>query len=384
MDQPQDSEERLTRREMLRRCLWGAAGLCLGARLPGLLTDPAWAAGLPAGWRESEYYEQLPGNQIRCHICPRECLVNDRQRGNCGNKQNLGGRYYTLVYGEVAALNADPIEKKPFFHFLPGTRALSLGTAGCNFHCKHCQNWEISQRQPEQVRATHAPPEVLVRLARRRGCQSLAYTYNEPTTFLTFMRDTARLGREAGLRSVMVSNGYIQRAPLLDAARYLEAIKVDLKSGTNSFYKQYCDGALKPVQETIKRVHALGKWLEVVYLVVPGLNDSPSVIAQACDWLLRAAGPDTPLHFTRFQPMYRLTNLPATPYETLVRCHRQARAAGMHFVYVGNVPEDTYQHTYCPQCQRIVVKRVGYQIAALDLKAGKCAFCGRKIPGIWA
>ena len=383
---PEDGK--MTRREMLKRCLVAGAGLCLGGKL---VTDwlghrpAAEAAGLlPQGWHESDYYDKLSGSRVRCNICPRQCVVNDRERGHCGTKQNIGGRYYTLIYGQVAALNIDPIEKKPFFHFLPGTAALSLGTAGCNLHCRDCQNWEISQRRPEQVRSAHYSPELLVNLARRRRCTSLAYTYNEPTIFFTFMRDTARLGRSRGLRSVMVSNGYMRREPLLELTRVLDAIKIDLKSGTNDFYKKYCDAALAPVQATIKRVHSVGKWLEVVYLVVPGLNDSRDTIARACDWLLKAAGPETPLHFSRFYPEYKLKNLPATPFDTLARCYQQACQAGLHYVYVGNVPQQQYQQTYCPQCRKVVIERDGFRVTGLNLAGGKCRFCARKIPGVWA
>jgi pyruvate formate lyase activating enzyme len=225
---------------------------------------------------------------------------------------------------------------------------------------------------------------MLANMGRRYRATSLAYTYNEPTVFLTFMRDVARAGRRQGLRSVMVSNGYLNREPLLLVAPYLDAIKIDLKSGTEAFYRQYCEGALEPVQQTIKRVRGLGKWLEVVYLVVPGLNDSKDTIARGCDWLLRAAGPDTPLHFTRFHPEYKLKSLPATPVETLVRCHGQARLAGLRYVYVGNVPDDSYQHTYCPKCRKVVIERRGFQVARLALSGGKCKFCGQGLAGVWA
>lgn len=375
----------MTRREMLRDCLLAGAGLAIEASLGGCgARNRGGKTGVPRGWHEVSHYEKLPGNRVRCGICWRACEVGPGERGQCGNKENRDGVYYSLVYGQVAALNVDPIEKKPFFHFLPGTAALSFGTAGCNMHCRNCQNWEISQRTPEQVHSLPYSPEALVSMARKQSCASLAYTYNEPTVFYDFMRDTARLAREHGLRSVMVSNGTLRRQPMLELAPVLDAVKVDVKSGTNDFYKQYCDGVLAPVQETIKRVHGLGKWLEVVFLVIPGLTDGRDNIAQACDWLLSAAGPDTPLHFSRFHPEYRLKDIPATPYETLARCHEQARQAGLKYVYVGNVAEDEYQQTRCPGCGRTVIGRSGFEITAIHLDDGRCSYCHQPIPGVWA
>lgn len=374
----------MTRREMLRDCLLAGAGLAVEAGLGGCgVLQRRADSHVPRGWREVSHYEKLPGNRVRCGICWRACVVGDGQRGQCGNKQNHRGVYYSLVYGQVAALNIDPIEKKPLFHFLPGTAALSFGTAGCNMHCRNCQNWEISQRQPEQVRSLPYRPEALANLARQRDCASLAYTYNEPTVFYDFMRDTARLARTQGVRSVIVSNGTLQRGPWLELAPLLDAVKIDLKSSTDGFYKQYCDGALAPVQESIRLVHSLGKWLEIVFLVIPGLTDGKDHIARACDWLLAAAGPDTPLHFSRFHPEYKLKDIPATPYETLARCHEQARRAGLNYVYVGNVAETEYQQTHCPRCRKVVIGRAGFEVTALHVEAGHCAFCGATIPGVW-
>jgi len=375
----------MDRREMLKRCLGlGAAAALGGGALWALLGRQGKAeADLPRGWHEVAFYDKLSKSRVQCKICPKECVVGDGERGYCGSKENRGGRYYTLVYGQVAAVNVDPIEKKPFFHVLPGSTAFSIGTAGCNFDCRTCQNWEISQRRPEQVKAIYLPPDTVAAKAKQYQCRSIAYTYTEPSTFYTYMRDTAKAGQAAGVRSVMVSNGYLNREPMVEVAKYLDAIKVDFKAYSDDYYQRYCDGTLAPVLETIKRVKALGKWLEVVWLVVPGLTDSPDKLKAGCEWLVKAVGPDVPLHFSRFYPQYRLKNLPATPYETLERCHGIAKKAGLHYVYVGNVEQAEHQQTYCPACRKVVIRRSGYEIGLVALRSGKCKYCGHAIPGVW-
>ena len=383
----------LTRRDLLKATSALAAGLFVGPSLlagcragrsaTGAEAEAAPEEELPG--HRCEFFEQLPGKKIKCKTCPRECVVGDRERGFCGSRENRGGVYYTLVYGRAAALNLDPIEKKPLFHFLPGSGALSIGTAGCNMDCKDCQNWELSQRRPEQVqRNADLPPEKLAALAQRNGAPVLAYTYTEPVTFYEYMHDAAKVGRARGLKSVMISNGYIQAEPMKQVCQVLDAVKVDLKSFRPDFYVKYCRGTLPPVLETIKLVHKLGKWLELVYLVVPTLNDKSSEIAEMCRWIKKTIGPDVPLHFSRFSPEYQLKNLPPTPYETLERARRVARQEGLHYVYLGNVPGEEVASTVCPKCKRTIVRRNGFQVLSLDIAGGKCKFCGQKIPGVWA
>ncbi|MCD6360302.1 MAG: AmmeMemoRadiSam system radical SAM enzyme, partial [Armatimonadetes bacterium] len=308
------------------------------------------------------------------------------QRGVCGVRENRGGTYYTLVYGWAAALNIDPIEKKPLFHYLPGSKAFSIGTAGCNLSCKDCQNWQISQVAPEEItNPVSLPPATAAAQAVSYGAKVLAYTYNEPTIFYEYMYDTARAGRERGLRSVMISSGFINREPLLQLAPHLDAIKIDLKGFDEQFYLQYCGGSLEPVKQTIKRVKALGKWLEIVCLIVPTINDDTDSVRRMSEWILRAVGDEVPVHFTRFMPAYRLKHLPPTPIPTLERCWKTAREAGLKYVYIGNAPGHDAENTVCAGCGKVVIRRYGYQILEMHVKPnGACRFCGTKIPGVWA
>ena len=377
---------KMTRRELLKTTAAASAAVGLGAvggaALDAVCPTAAHAAS-PLRMKEAMFYDKLSGKRVQCKICPKQCKVGDRERGFCGSRENRNGTYYTLVYGSAAALNIDPIEKKPLFHFLPGARAFSLGTAGCNFDCKDCQNWELSQARPEQVDSHKLPPSKVIQLARQYHCQVIAYTYTEPVTFYEYMHDTAMMGRGEGLRSVMISNGYINRDPMVKVAQYLDAVKVDWKGVTEEFYKKYCLGTLQPVIDTISRVKKLGKWLEIVYLVVPTLNDSPKDIRMMAKWTKKYIGADTPVHFSRFIPHYQLKNLPPTPNSTLERCHDIAREQGLNFVYLGNVPGHKYESTYCPKCGAVVVKRWGFEIKHNKLKDGKCPKCGRTIPGVW-
>lgn len=372
---------------MIRLALGG--GLALGglaAGLSGCGRELASADGASSGRREAMFYQKLAGGAVRCSLCPRGCTVGNGRRGECGVRENVGGTYYTLVYGTAAALNVDPIEKKPLFHFLPTARAFSVGTAGCNLHCKDCQNWEISQVRPEQIDNPIAlSPQEIVTKAPQYGAQVVAFTYNEPVIFYEYMRDTAQRARAAGLRPVMISNGYINREPMLQLAPHLSAVKIDLKGFTEEFYQQYCSGTLEPVKQTIRRVHSLGKWLEIVYLVVPTLNDDLDMIREMSDWLLRAVGPNVPLHFSRFHPAYQLTRLPSTPISTLEACRNAARGRGLKYVYVGNVPGHNAENTFCASCGQLVIRRYGFQVTENHVKPnGACRFCGKTIPGVWS
>ncbi|MCX7973548.1 MAG: AmmeMemoRadiSam system radical SAM enzyme [Candidatus Aminicenantes bacterium] len=333
---------------------------------------------------EARYYEKLPDREIRCLLCPRYCHLGDKERGYCGVRENEGGTYYTLVYGKVCALNVDPIEKKPFFHFYPGTQAFSLATVGCNVNCKFCQNWQISQVRPEQVEAFDLPPEAVGLAAKNNNCLSIAYTYTEPVVFFEYMVDSALASKNYGIKNVVVTGGHINLKPLEELIKVVDAIKVDLKSFSESFYKEYVRGELKPVLEAIKLIHQRKKWLEIVYLVIPTLNDQELMIRQLCRWLLKETGPDVPLHFSRFHPMYLLKNLPPTPISTLEKLHSIAKEEGLRYVYIGNVPGHKAESTYCPFCGQMIIERVGYQIGRMELRQGRCRFCHSTIPGIWS
>ena len=360
---------------MDRRVFLQALALpCLGAR----------AAEADARFTiEARFYEKLPYKKIKCKLCPRECVIDDRERGYCGVRENRGGTYYSLVYSRVCAAHVDPIEKKPLFHFLPGSMAFSVATAGCNVNCKMCQNWDISQVRPEQVNSTFIPPKDLAALSRRNQCPSIAYTYSEPVVFCEYVLDSAEAGRAAGVKSVVISGGYIQEEPLKQLCRRVDAIKIDVKAFSEKFYKEIVNGELKAVLNALVAIRKSGVWNEVVYLVVPTLNDSDEEFRGLARWIKAELGPDVPLHFSQFHPEYLLKNLPVTPVPTLERAKAICDAEGLHYVYIGNVPGHPAESTWCPKCRRVVVERAGFTVRALHLDKGKCRFCQQTIPGIW-
>jgi pyruvate formate lyase activating enzyme len=333
--------------------------------------------------REARFYEKQPYKKIKCTLCPRECVIDDRERGYCGVRENRGGTYYTLVHSRVCSAHIDPIEKKPFFHYLPGALAFSVATAGCNVNCKMCQNWEISQARPELVRSTYLPPKALADAARENRCPTIAYTYSEPVVFLEYVLDAAEAGHAAGVRSVVVSGGYIQEKPLVELCRRVDAIKVDLKAFSDSFYKEVVNGELKYVLNTLVALRKQKAWNEIVYLVIPTLNDSDQEFKGLARWVKSELGPDVPLHFSRYHPEYLLKNIPPTPLPTLERARAICDAEGLHYVYIGNVPGHPAENTYCPKCRRIVVERTGFLVNAIHIKKGACEYCKEPIPGVW-
>ncbi len=333
---------------------------------------------------EARYYKKHPDSEIECTLCPRFCKLGDKERGYCGVRENIGGTYYTLVYGKACSIAVDPIEKKPLFHYLPKSSALSIATAGCNVNCKFCQNWEISQVRPEQVQNYDLPPLAVVETAQKYRCPVIAYTYTEPVIFYEYMYDTSLEARKKGVKSVVITGGHINPEPIEDLTKVVDAIKVDLKAFSQDFYTNYVRGKLQPVLEAIKIVHKSSVWLELVYLVIPTLNDSPDEIRKMCQWIMKEIGPDVPLHFSRFVPKYLIKNLPPTPVSTLEKVQKIALEEGIHYVYIGNVPGHPAESTYCPNCKKIVIKRIGYQINEIELKGGKCKYCNNPIPGIWS
>lgn len=332
---------------------------------------------------EARYYEKLPHRKIKCVLCPRECVIDDQERGYCGVRENRGGVYYTLVHSRPCTAHVDPIEKKPLFHFLPATTAFSIATVGCNVECKFCQNWQISQVRPEQVDNFEMPPEMVAQYAKESNSQSIAYTYTEPVIFCEYMYDCAVAGHELGVKSVMISNGYIEEQPMKDLCGVLDAVKVDLKAFTEKFYRDLVAGELKPVLDRLILLKKMEMWTEIVYLIIPTHNDDRNELKQLCKWIINELGPDVPIHFTRFYPQYRLKNLPPTSVSTLEMAREIALEAGIHFCYVGNVPQHPGENTYCPNCNQIVIKRSGYFILANNLINGKCKNCKHQIPGVW-
>lgn len=334
-------------------------------------------------WSIEAFHYASDGKNVQCQVCPNRCFLSPGDRSICRSKVNIDGKLYSLVYGNPCALHIDPIEKKPLFHFYPGSRIFSIAAAGCNFRCLNCQNWEISQRKPEEVHFSELFPGDVVREAKRRKTPSLAYTYSEAITFYEYMYDTARLAKEAGLKNVFVSNGYINKDPLLRLSKYLDAANIDFKSFDDRIYESLNGGTLQPVLDTFKTLHREGVWFEIATLVVPTYVDDPEMIKKMCGWILDELGPDYPLHFLRFFPQYKLTRLPPTPIPTLEQFRNLALKEGLHYVYVGNIPGHEGCHTYCHNCGKILIERRGYLLSQLNIENARCKFCNASIPGRW-
>jgi pyruvate formate lyase activating enzyme len=329
---------------------------------------------------ESHPHEQAV---VRCQLCAQSCTISPGERGRCRARMNVDGQLRSLVYGHPATVHVDPIEKKPFYHFLPGSSAFSLATAGCPLHCRFCQNWELSQARPEDFGGEFTPPGAIVEATERDGVPVIAFTYNEPTVFTEYLTDIARAARKRGICSVLVSCGFMQEAPLAEMCDVLDAIKIDLKGFSEDFYRKVCSAELGPVLRSIKQVAGSGTHLEIVNLVVPTLNDSEYLLTELVKWVVGELGPDVPVHFTRFHPDYKLLNLPPTPVDTLERAYDIARTKGMHYPYVGNVPGHEGNNTYCPGCGRIVIRRTGFFVRENDVTDGRCPQCGERIAGVW-
>ncbi|OPZ90708.1 MAG: Benzylsuccinate synthase activating enzyme [candidate division TA06 bacterium ADurb.Bin417] len=338
----------------------------------------------PAAGAAARHYQARPENQVQCRLCPRECLIPAGGSGYCTVRRNENGRLRSLVYGQACSLNLDPVEKKPLYHFLPGTQTLSMAAIGCNLRCSFCQNYSISMARPGEVESLPLRPERLAALAREKSAPSISYTYSEPTAYYEYLYDSAALARKAGIRNVWVTCGYINPEPLEELCGVLDAANVDLKGFSDGVYRRVAGAKLAPVLATLATLKRKGVWLEVGYLVIPTLNDGPKELADFCAWTVKNLGPETPVHFLRFFPRYQMTNLPATPVATLERACQAARAAGSQFVYIGNVPGHRANHTYCPGCETLLIERKGYFIQQNHLKNGRCPKCGRKIPGVWS
>ena len=320
---------------------------------------------------------------IKCLLCAQGCLIAEGERGRCRARIHVDGELRTLVYGRPITIHVDPIEKKPFYHFLPGSLAYSLATSGCPLRCKFCQNWEISQASPEDYSRPLVKPAAIVDAASAKAAPVIAFTYNEPTVFTEYLTDIARNARTRGVRTVLVSCGFMNEAPLAEMCDVLDAIKVDLKGFSSDFYQKVSSAELAPVLRSIKQVSRSGKHLEIVNLVVPTLNDSDRMLDELAKWILNEIGPDVPVHFTRFHPDYQLRNLPPTPIATLERARAMAMDKGIHYAFVGNVPGHAGNNTYCPACRRPVITRRAFFIDEMHVKGGRCEYCEEKIAGVW-
>jgi pyruvate formate lyase activating enzyme len=362
----------------------GACALALlGLPLP---LRPAGAQELRSGFsvpHPALYFQPIAKGLIECRLCPRKCEVKDGERGDCLVRENRGGKYVTLAYANPCAVHLDPIEKKPFFHVLPGTLSFSIATAGCNLHCKFCQNWEISQNRPEKTFNYHLPPDQVVAKAQEGLCPSIAYTYVEPIIFYEYMLDTARLARKAGLLNTCHSAGYINSEPLQPLAEVLDAACIDLKSFDPQFYRDLVGGELAPVLRTLQTLRQHGVHVEIVNLVIPQHNDQAKTIGDMCAWIRDELGPLTPMHFSRFYPLYKMQNHYPTPVSVLEQAREIALKKGLKYVYLGNIPAHKAENTFCHHCGKMIIQRTGYRIGEVKMKDGKCGYCGTKIPGIW-
>jgi len=321
---------------------------------------------------------------IKCLLCAQACLIAPGERGGCRARFNDRGTLRSLVYGRPISIHTDPIEKKPFYHFLPGSAAYSLATSGCPLHCRFCQNWEISQIRPEDYEVAYTPPEQIVNAASTERAPIIAFTYNEPTVFIEYLTDIARCARDKGQRCVLISCGFMNEAPLQELCSVLDAIKIDLKGFSPDFYRKVCSAELAPVLRSIKQVSRSGVHLEIVNLVVPTLNDSDEMLNGLTDWIAGELGPDVPVHFTRFHPDYQLLNLPPTPVATLEKARDMALKKGIHYPFVGNVPGHPGNNSYCPKCGAIVIERAGFFVSRINMIDGKCKNCGQAIAGVWS
>lgn len=337
----------------------------------------------PWKWSIEAFHYEKHGDNVQCEICPNRCRLSPGDRSICRSRVNIKGKLFSLAYGNPCAVHVDPVEKKPLNHFYPGTSIFSLAATGCNLRCLNCQNWEISQMRPEDVQHGELFPPDVVAEARRRNCPSIAYTYSEAITYYEYMYDIARLARDAGLKNVLVSNGYINEGPLLELARYLDGANINLKSFDDGIYQCLNGGRLDPVLNTFKTMHDEGIWFEITTLVVPTYIDDPDMIKRMCGWIIKELGPDYPLHFLRFFPQYKLTRLPPTPISTLETFRDLAMKEGIHYVYLGNVPGHRYCNTYCHNCGGLVIERKGYILDQTNLENGKCRHCKTAIPGRW-
>lgn len=390
----------ISRRKFLH--LSSAGTVCLGLCSPLLAVQDSFAQDQKTGQgldhlefqetmedvpllKEAMFYEPLEEMRVQCKLCPWKCSVADQERGTCGVRENREGKYYTLVHSQPCAAHVDPIEKKPLFHYLPGSLAFSIATAGCNIECKFCQNWDIAQVRPEQVKAYYLPPEDVTRISRQYSCKTIAYTYSEPVIFYEYMYDSAVYARQHGIGNVIISNGFINKEPLEQLCQQLTGVKIDLKAFTEKFYQETCRGELKPVLNTLETLRDIGIWYEIVVLLVPTLNDSQQEIQEMSRWIYKELGEGVPVHFSRFHPMYKIKNLPPTPVKTIEMARNVAMDAGLHYVYVGNVPGHPGESTYCPNCGEIVVRRIGYRILKVDIDdSGHCIHCQNPIPGVWS
>jgi len=326
--------------------------------------------------KTAKFWKKLENKKTQCNLCDHNCKIDNGKMGICAVRKNENGELFTLIYGSTSSMAADPIEKKPLYHFHPGTNAFSMGTVGCNFKCEHCQNYGISTASLNYPYLQDITPEQVVEYARKYNCEGIAWTYNEPTIWHEFSYDSSKLAKKAGLYTCYVTNGFIQEEPLKEISPFLDAMNIDIKAFNEDFYKKICKARLEPVLNTSVIAKKLGIHIELTYLIIPGYNDSKDEIKKFCDWIINNLDNKTPVHFSRFHPDHKMNNIRMTPMETMIQAYEIARKSGVRFVYLGNIPSGEYENTICPKCGNICVKRYGFSIETDGLKNGKCSKCG--------
>lgn len=334
--------------------------------------------------KEAMFYERLADRKVRCSLCRFRCLIGEGQRGICAVRENRGGTLYSLVYGKAVAEHADPVEKKPLFHFEPGSRTYSIATVGCNFRCLHCQNYSISQPQQDVMRISgiDLPPQAVVERALQTGCSSISYTYTEPTIFFEYAYETAVLARRAGLRNIFVTNGYITAEALAEIAPYLDAANIDLKGFSQKFYREVVHAMLDEVLDSIREYRRLGIWIELTTLIIPTWNDSDEDLKGIASFIAHEIGVETPWHVSQFYPTYKLTDQPRTPLSTLQRARNIGLSAGLRHVYQGNAPGEGGEDTSCSSCGELLISRQGFRIVQNRVKHGACPVCRTPLAGV--
>ncbi|MBS3815722.1 MAG: AmmeMemoRadiSam system radical SAM enzyme [Hadesarchaea archaeon] len=330
--------------------------------------------------KPAKFWKEKSDNKVRCSLCPRRCLIEPGEVGYCRARENEDGELFTIVYAEATSANPDPIEKKPFYHFHPGSRAFSMSTAGCNFECKHCQNWRISQSSVDEIGTRTITPEEAVESAKETGCQGIAYTYAEPVIWFEYALDTAEMAHEEGLYNVFVTNGYMNIDAWKELGPYLDGMNVDMKAFDDEFYQNVCGvPSVEPVLETCEWAVENEIHLELTNLIIPGENDDSKQIRELCNWIANDLSPSTPIHFSRFRPMYKMQDKSSTPIETLEKACEIAEDEGLKHIYVGNVPGHKYDNTYCPNCGELLIERSGFAVSEYNLTDHKCPKCGENI-----
>lgn len=376
----QNKKYDISKRDFLKKSLaLSAAFMCFPCRAVFAETDSE-EQGI---YKRIAMFQEETARGIMCRICPNECVLKEGELSKCNNRKVHNSKLYTLAFGNPCSVNVDPVEKKPLYHFLPGSRAFSIATAGCNLVCLNCQNWTISQTSPDKTRNADLMPEKVVEECLKANCASIAYTYSEPVTFYEYVFETATLARKAGIKNIIKSNGYINPEPLRKLCSVADAANIDLKAFSESTYLKLTGGKLQPVLDTLKIYKEMGVWLEITNLVIPTWTDNLDDIRKMCRWLSDNGFQNTPLHLSRFYPLHKLEQLPPTPVEVLNKAYAIAAEEGLKYVYTGNAPGNEMADTKCPSCNSTIVVRQGFRIASNNITGGNCNKCGNKIDGVW-